>query len=83
LSRNVSQDFTIEFDASFLQAVHKLAVAQAILARCRIDPDNPQAAEISLAVAAIAVSVDQGLHHGLIAALKQAMLTAPLAFGQS
>jgi hypothetical protein len=55
------QHFAVDFDVGFLHVADQSAVARAVLARCGIDPSNPQAAEIAFAFFAIAITVTQGL----------------------
>jgi hypothetical protein len=78
----VSQDFSIQLHTRLLQPEHKLTVTQPILASGRVNPGNPEATEITFANTAITIRVYEGLHHGLIATLKQPMLTASLPFGK-
>src|SRR5919112_4261867 len=52
---DVGQHLAVELDAGQLEAVDERAVAQAILARGGVDAHDPQAAEVALAVAAVAV----------------------------
>ena len=50
----LGQALAIEFDAGLGAAVDELAVAEAVLAAGRVDADDPQLAEFTLAYAAIA-----------------------------
>src|SRR4051812_44506050 len=59
---DVGQHLAVELDAGELQAVDERAVAHAVLARGGVDADDPQAPEVALAVAAVAVRVGVGLH---------------------
>ena len=45
----VSENLAVEFDARLGQLTHECTVGHAVLARSRIDPLNPQAAELTLA----------------------------------
>jgi hypothetical protein len=60
--------------------VHKTAIAQAILARCSVNARDPQAAQLTSTIAAIAISVLERLHHRLIGTTEQTMLGAVLSF---
>src|SRR5919109_2339868 len=49
---DVGEHLAVELDAGLAEAVHELAVAHALAPRGGVDPDDPQAAEVTLAVAA-------------------------------
>src|SRR4051812_49783565 len=51
---DVGQHLAVELDAGQLEAVHERAVAHAVLARGGVDAGDPEAAEVALAVAAVA-----------------------------
>src|SRR5690606_25888257 len=57
---NFRQRLAIEFDLRLGQTGDELAVANAALPASRVDPDDPQPAEVALADAAIAVRVNTG-----------------------
>src|ERR1700722_17326914 len=59
LDGHVRQDLAVELDAAELQAVHKLAVRNAVVACGGADALNPQSAEIAFARAAIAERISQ------------------------
>src|SRR3954454_235813 len=52
---NVGQDLAVQLDTGQLQPVHELRVAHAVELGCGVDAGDPQAAEITLAVAAVTV----------------------------
>src|SRR3954447_10473371 len=54
---NVGQHLAVQLDAGQLQAVHELRVAHAVELGGGVDAGDPQAAEVALAVAAVAVRV--------------------------
>ena len=54
---HVSQHLAVEFDRSLLQAVDEHAVGHVVLTHRRVDTRDPQCAEHTLLVAAIAVGV--------------------------
>jgi len=60
---DVAEHFAVDFDIGLLQAIGKLAVGHAALARCRVDTGNPQLAENTLFGTAIAVGILPRLHH--------------------
>ena len=53
----VGQNLTVHLDAGGVQLVDELAVVHAILAYGGVDTDNPQAAELTLLVSSVAISV--------------------------
>src|SRR3954451_2913946 len=77
----VGQHLAVEFDAGQLQAVHELAVAQALLAGGGVDARDPEAAEVALLVAPVAVGVLVGLEQGLLGELVARVSLAPVALG--
>src|ERR671923_581835 len=66
---DVGQDLAVEVDAGELEAVDERAVAHAVLPRGGVDADDPQAAEVALAIAPVAIGVGVGLHDRLLGAL--------------
>src|SRR3954454_23545397 len=63
---DVGQHLAVELDARHPQAVHELAVAEALAARRGVDARDPQATEVPLAVAAVAVGVGVRLEELLL-----------------
>src|SRR5579871_6357260 len=66
---DVGEHLAVELDARAGEAVHELRVAHAVLPRGRVDASDPEAPEVALAVAPIAVGVGVGLDQGLLGAL--------------
>ena len=64
-----------------LQAVHELAVRHALLARGGVDARDPEAAEVALLVAAVAVGVGVGLEQGFLGPLVARLRLAAVALG--
>src|SRR6185312_16283362 len=62
--------------------VHELRVGHVVLARRRVDPGDPQPAEVALAVAPVAVAVLVGLEQRLLGHPIVATRVAPEALGQ-
>jgi hypothetical protein len=81
-SGQVCQQLAVQVDASFLNAVDKLAVGHAMLTGSGIDPGDPQTTEIPFLVATIAVSVLQGLHDRLVGDFEELAPGAPETFSQ-
>src|ERR687896_1575010 len=65
---DVREHLAVELDPGQLEAVHEGAVAHAVLARGGVDARDPEAAEVALAVAAVAVRVGVRLHDGFLGA---------------
>ena len=59
--REVGQHLAVELDARPLQPVDELRIGQAVLAHAGVDALDPQAAEIALLVAPVAIGVAQRL----------------------
>src|SRR3954452_14713105 len=78
---DVGQHLAVELDLGQAQAVHQLAVAHALLAGGGVDPLDPQAAELALAVLAVAVGVGAGLEQLLLGPLVARVLLAAVALG--
>src|ERR1700689_188240 len=66
---DVGEHLAVELDAGQLEAVHQLRVAHAVDPRGGVDAGDPQAPEIALAVAPVAVGVGVCLEQGLLGAL--------------
>src|SRR5688500_12680140 len=54
---DVGEHLAVHLDAGLAEAVDQLRVRHALLARGRVDPRDPEAAEVALAVAPVAVRV--------------------------
>src|SRR5690606_1898261 len=78
---HVCQHLAIEFDRSALQAVHELAVGQAVLTRCRVDTGDPQCAEYAFLVTTIAVSILSSTHDRLLGDAIDLAAATTVAFG--
>src|SRR3954453_9199888 len=78
---DVGQHLAVELDLGQAQAVHELAVAHALLAGGGVDALDPQAAEVALAVLAVAVGVRAGLEQLLLRPLVARVLLAAIALG--
>src|SRR5580658_7708368 len=59
--RYIGQDLAVEIQSGEFDPVHELRIGQPVLARARIDPLDPQGAEIALAVAPVAIGITQRL----------------------
>src|SRR4051812_10111189 len=70
---DVREHLAVELDAGLLQAMHELAVRHALLARRGVDADDPETAEVTLLVAAVAVRVPIRLEQRLLRALVAGM----------
>src|SRR5690606_2099609 len=81
MRRQVCQHLAIHLNVRPLQPVDKAAVVQAGLTCGRVDADNPQAAEIALAVAPVAVRIEQGFEHCLVRPAEEATARAKLPLG--
>src|SRR5919201_440591 len=78
---DVGQNLAVELDAGQLQSVDEGAVAQAVLAGGGVDANDPQPAEVALAVAPVAVRVGVGLHDRFLGALVVRVRLAAEALG--
>src|SRR4051794_37735063 len=78
---DVGEHLAVELDLGELQTVHELAVGEALLARRGVDALDPQAAELALAVLAVAVGVRARLEELLLRALVARVLLAPVPLG--
>src|SRR6185503_14030415 len=64
--REIGQHLAVDLDVGALQARHEDAIAQAMLAHRSVDAGDPQRAEGTLLVAAIAVGILPRLHQRLL-----------------
>src|SRR5215210_506376 len=78
---DVRQGLAIQLHAGVTQPVHELRVGQALTPGRGVDADDPQAPEIALAVAPIAIGVLVGLEQRLLGALVALARLAPVALG--
>src|SRR5262245_56772536 len=79
--RQLGQDLAVERDAGLLEAAHELRVRRAEGAAPRIDPQDPERAELALLGAAVPVGEGQGPGDGLRGALVETPAAAPVALG--
>src|SRR5262245_45615404 len=63
VDRQVGEHLAVEFDAGDLQPVHESGVRDAVRADAGVDPGDPQAAELRLAVAPVPIGVDARVLH--------------------
>jgi hypothetical protein len=80
----VGEDLAVDLDAGLAQAVHEArvaGVAQALLARGGVDAADPQAPEVVLLVAAVAVLVVGGVEQRLLGDADALAAQAPEALG--
>src|SRR5690606_35082657 len=73
------QVLAVDLDAGLVQAVDQLAVGEPVLARGGVDARDPQAAEIALALLAVAIGVDPGALDRLASDLEQTVARAGVA----
>src|SRR5437764_6660282 len=79
---HVGQDFAVQFNCGFLQAVHECAVGHAVRTRSCVDTGDPQCAEDALLVAAVAVCVLASAHDCLLGNTEYFAAAATVAFGK-
>src|SRR6476659_826408 len=60
--RDIPEHLAVDRDGVLLEPVHEHTVRQAVLAHGGVDPRDPQAAEVALLVAAIAIGILPGAH---------------------
>ncbi len=77
LHREIGKHLAINFDAGLAQAINKLAVGQAVLARCGVDALNPETSHIALAVSAVIIGMLSSLHDRFVGTL-EVLTTWPL-----
>src|SRR5690606_28964160 len=75
----VGQDLAVERDLGAAQAAHQARVGAAVLAGRRVDAGDPEAAELALAVAAVAVRVAETLLHRVLGGRVDLAAAAPVA----
>ena len=78
--RQIGQNLAIQHDACLVQPVDELAVADPSLADRRIDADDPQAAELTLPDAAVAVGIDAGSDQRFLGGPQQTTTSAHESF---
>ena len=76
----IGEHLAIDLHPGHCPAVDERAVGHAILTRCRVDADDPQAAEIALADTAVTVGVVQRVHERLMGTFVQPIVRSSVAF---
>src|SRR4051794_3392138 len=79
---DVGQHLAVQLDAGQLEPVHEGPVAHPVLPRGGVDAGDPQAAEVALAVAAIAIGVGVRLDQRFLGALVVRVRFAAVALRQ-
>src|SRR5262249_25414627 len=79
--REVRQDLPVNLDVCLLQALDEPAVGPALTPDGRVDADDPQAAELALALLAVARRVGERVEEGLLRRLDQPRARALPALG--
>src|SRR5690606_23742703 len=79
--RQVGHDLPIELDPGELSAVDELRVGQALGTHRRVDPLDPQRAEVALLNLAVAIGVLTGLFDGLTGNTDRVLAAAAVALG--
>jgi len=77
-----SQDLSVQVDLGQLQAVNELAVGETVHSGTGIDSGDPEPAEITFLLLAVAVRVHQRLVYGVGRRTKQFAATSTKTFGQ-
>src|SRR4051812_16842489 len=77
--RDVREHLAVKLDAGQLEAVHELAVAHALAAGGGVDAGDPEATEVALLVAPVAVRVGVRLEQLLLRAPVGRVLLAAVA----
>ena len=78
---DLGEDLAVKLDAGELEAVHQLAVGQAVDAGGSVDALDPQGAELALLVATVAVGVLTGVLRLLLHAAEGAGANSVVALG--
>src|SRR5215207_143435 len=78
---DVREHLAVELDACLLETMHELAVAHALLTGGGVDAHDPEPAEVTLLVAAVAIRVGVRLEQGLLGPLVAGMRLAAEALG--
>ncbi len=72
MNGELSKDATVDLDAGKAEALDQAVVCEAVGARCRVDPLDPEATEVTLLLAAVTVRVDEGVSDLLLGLAVQA-----------
>src|SRR5229473_2279639 len=76
----VSQHLAVDLYSGLAEAVHQLAVGQPRLPRGGIDASDPELPHLTLAAAAVAICIREGVKDGLVRGPEQELLREPEAF---
>jgi hypothetical protein len=80
MDRHFGQSLAIQLDASLGQAVDEFAVFHPAIADGRIDTNDPQATELTLAIAAVAKGVYAGSNDRFLGLAEQRAFRSAIAF---
>jgi hypothetical protein len=80
--RNIRQQFTVNIYAGGIHRTNQLAVAHPVSPGCGINAGNPEASHITLALAAMKVSIIQRMDHRFMGAANEFMPGSSLPFNQ-
>src|SRR5258706_4774188 len=75
----VSQHLAVDLYSGLAEAVHQLAVRQTRLPRGGLDASDPELPHLTLAAAAVAICVCEGVKDGLVGRAEQELLREPEA----
>src|SRR3954453_15296246 len=78
---DVGEHLAVHLDAGLVEAVDEFGIGHALLARGGVDAGDPQAAEVALAGAPVAVRVGARAHELLVREAVTRVLAAPVALG--
>lgn len=78
----ISQNLAVEFDAAFIQLAHEHRIRHSILTSTRVNPLNPQRAELALFVAAVAIGVRKALFDRVFGNRPNVFATSERTFGE-
>jgi hypothetical protein len=82
LDSDIGQNFAVQGDLGTAEAIHEAAVGKAVQAGSRVDAGDPQLAELTLFISAVAVSIAERLHYCLVGNFEKLALMAEIAFGE-
>src|SRR5919198_2836917 len=66
VDRDIGEHLAVDLHAGLVQAVDQLRVAHALATRGRVDADDPQAPEVALSAAPVAIGVATRANHLLV-----------------
>src|SRR3990172_2690953 len=78
---DLGQHLAVDVNAVLFEGIHQLAIGNSVLAGGGVDARDPQAAQVALFVAAIAIGIEQALQLGFVGALVKLGARAELALG--